>query len=89
VTAAGSGERAIRKRSVTIAGHRTSVSLEDSFWDALRDIAAEQGRSLHSLIREIDERRTATLSSAIRTYVLAHYRARARTAAARKQGRRA
>jgi predicted DNA-binding ribbon-helix-helix protein len=85
VRAAEDRGRAVRKRSVTIAGHRTSISLEDGFWDALRDIAAEQKRSLQSLIREIDERRAATLSSAIRTYVLAHYRARARKSGLRKQ----
>jgi predicted DNA-binding ribbon-helix-helix protein len=60
------------KRSVAIARHRTSVSLEQPFWDALNAIAREQGRSLSSLIGEIDGRRGAcNLSSALRVFVLA------------------
>ena len=64
------------KRSVTIAGHRTSVSLEAEFWDALTEIAAEKRRPLASLIEEIDKRegRDKNLSSALRLFVLAHYR---------------
>ena len=58
------------KRSVTIAGHTTSISLEEPFWKALRDIARTQGRSLAALITEIDERRGTNLSSALRLYVL-------------------
>lgn len=58
------------KRSVTIAGHTTSISLEEPFWKALREIAAGQGRSLAALITEIDERRGTNLSSALRLYVL-------------------
>jgi predicted DNA-binding ribbon-helix-helix protein len=65
----------LRKRSVTIAGHRTSVSLEDEFWTALREIAAARGRPLAALIAEIDAaRRGRSLSSVIRLHVLAHYR---------------
>ncbi|MCY6379965.1 ribbon-helix-helix domain-containing protein [Hoeflea prorocentri] len=62
----------IRKRSVTIRGHRTSFSLEDEFWQALRAIAADRELSLSNLIVEIDEaRRSETnLSSALRVYVL-------------------
>lgn len=64
-----------RKRSVTIAGHRTSVSLEDEFWRALGDIAAERGVSASKLISEIDAGRGGRgLSAAIRVYVLAHFR---------------
>lgn len=64
-----------RKRSLSIAGHRTSVSLEDEFWDALKQIAAAEGRSVTALIAEIDTRRGATnLSSALRLHALAHYR---------------
>lgn len=64
-----------RKRSVTVAGHRTSVSLESEFWDALCDIAAEQAMSVSALIAEIDEHRGGRgLSSAIRVYVLRRYR---------------
>jgi predicted DNA-binding ribbon-helix-helix protein len=60
------------KRSVSIAGHMTSISLEEPFWAALRAIAKSQGRSLASLIAEIDERRGTNLSSALRLYVLQH-----------------
>ena len=65
------GEAAIRKRSVNIAGHRTSVSLEDAFWRALKEIAERRGLSLNALIREIDAARSGNLSSAIRVFVLA------------------
>lgn len=55
------------KRSLTIAGHRTSISLEAAFWDALKAIAASEGRPLAEIIAEIDETRgEAGLSSAIR-----------------------
>jgi predicted DNA-binding ribbon-helix-helix protein len=65
----------IRKRSVRIAGHRTSLSLEAAFWDQLKSIAGASGLSLNKLVEEIDNRRTAqsaraNLSSAIRIYVL-------------------
>jgi len=60
------------KRSVTIAGHRTSVSLEPEFWEALRAIAARDGRSLAALIRDIDATRETNLSSALRLHVLRH-----------------
>ncbi|MEX2454635.1 MAG: ribbon-helix-helix domain-containing protein [Rhodospirillaceae bacterium] len=60
----------MRKRSVTIAGHRTSVSLEDAFWSDLLAIAAARGLSVNALIAEIDDGREANLSSAIRLYVL-------------------
>lgn len=60
----------IRKHSVVLAGHRTSVSLEDAFWEALKTIAGGQGRSLNDLIAEIDRERSGNLSSALRVYVL-------------------
>ncbi len=64
------------KRSFTIAGHRTSVSLEPAFWEALADVAEARGLSLTALVTEIDAGRgeAAGLSSAIRTYLLAYYR---------------
>lgn len=64
------------KRSVTISGHRTSVSLEAEFWTALTEIAAEMKRPLAKLIDEIDKRdgRGNNLSSALRVFVLAYYR---------------
>ena len=65
-----------RKRSLTIRGHRTSVTLERAFLDALREIAAERGLSLDGLAAEIDAARdpATNLASAIRLHVLAHHR---------------
>lgn len=67
----------IAKHSVMLDGHKTSVSLESEFWAALSEIAVAEGRSMNALIGEIDQRRTGNLSSAVRLYVLAHYRRRA------------
>ncbi len=67
----------LRKRSVVIAGHRTSVSLEGAFWEALRGIADARAVSLNRLIAEIDAARSGNLSSAIRVYVLDHLHAKA------------
>ena len=65
-------DRALVKRSLTVAGHRTSVSLEPAFWEALGRLAAERGRSLSALVAAIDaERGRANLASAIRVHVLA------------------
>jgi predicted DNA-binding ribbon-helix-helix protein len=62
----------IVKRSLTISGHRTSISLEDPFWRRLKALAAERSQSLSALVAEIDaSRANANLSSAIRVYVLA------------------
>ncbi|OQW52222.1 ribbon-helix-helix domain-containing protein [Candidatus Raskinella chloraquaticus] len=67
----------IAKRSITIRGHRTSISLEDGFWHELRAIAAERRMTLTALITAIDEqRRHANLSSALRLAVLDHLRTR-------------
>lgn len=60
----------LKKRSIVIAGHATSVSLEAPFWDALRDMAAERGLSLNQMVAEIDLERQGNLSSAIRVFVL-------------------
>jgi predicted DNA-binding ribbon-helix-helix protein len=63
---------AMDKHSLTIAGHRTSISLERAFWDDLRRIAAARGHSVAALVAEIDAARgAANLCSAIRVYVLA------------------
>ena len=62
--------QSVRKRSVTIAGHRTSVSLEEAFWGLLRGIAAARGQSMSELVTEIDRERSGNLSSAIRVFVL-------------------
>jgi predicted DNA-binding ribbon-helix-helix protein len=60
----------IKKRSVDIAGHRTSVSLEAPFWDALAEIAARRKTSMNALIASIDGAREGNLSSALRVFVL-------------------
>jgi len=62
----------LRKRSVLIAGHATSVSLEDAFWDALVEIAQARGTSVNQMVTEIDQRRDGNLSSAIRVFVLSN-----------------
>ena len=65
------------KRSIVIAGHKTSVSLEDAFWKALKDIAAGRDMTLSGLVGAIDaERRHGNLSSAVRLFVLDYYQAR-------------
>ena len=60
----------IRKRSVLIAGHPTSLSLEVEFWSALRDIARQRGLSLNRLVAAVDAERRGNLSSALRVFVL-------------------
>jgi predicted DNA-binding ribbon-helix-helix protein len=65
------------KRSIVIAGHKTSVSLEDAFWRGLKEIAQSRGVTLSDLVAAIDsERQLGNLSSAIRLFVLDHYKAR-------------
>lgn len=59
-----------RKRSVVLSGHKTSVSLEAPFWEALAEIAAARQKSVNALIAEIDRGRRGNLSSAIRVFVL-------------------
>ncbi|MFN3658539.1 MAG: ribbon-helix-helix domain-containing protein [Pseudolabrys sp.] len=69
---------AIVKRSVVLEGHKTSVSLENEFWEGLREIAEQQKSNLSSLVRQIDRDRTkGNLSSAIRVFVLNHFHAQA------------
>jgi predicted DNA-binding ribbon-helix-helix protein len=64
------------KRSIVIAGHKTSVSLEDAFWKCLKEIAGGREITLSDLVASIDtDRRYGNLSSAIRLFVLDHYRA--------------
>jgi len=63
--------RLMRKRSVNILGHQTSITLEDEFWEALKLEAKHRGLSLNKLIAEIDDNRAErNLSSAIRLYIL-------------------
>jgi predicted DNA-binding ribbon-helix-helix protein len=65
----------VLKRSTIIDGHRTSVSLEDDFWNALKDIAHKRSETLSDLIASIDHNREfANLSSALRLFVLQHYK---------------
>ncbi|GHD63308.1 hypothetical protein GCM10017083_53370 [Thalassobaculum fulvum] len=59
-----------RKRSVTLSGHATSISMEDAFWQRLSLFAGERGQSVNSLVAEIDRTRTTNLSSAVRVWVL-------------------
>ena len=66
----------IHKRSIVIDGHKTSISLEDAFWHELRIIAAKKGVGISKLVSTINDTRTSkNLSSAIRLFVLDHYRA--------------
>lgn len=75
------------KRSIVIAGHKTSVSLEDAFWSELKDIAEQKDQTLSSVVGEIDTRRhQGNLSSAIRLFVLDNARSRANQQAAQRLG---
>ncbi|MDP2086510.1 MAG: ribbon-helix-helix domain-containing protein [Gemmobacter sp.] len=71
------------KHSLTLHGHRTSVSLEDEFWEALREVAQAEGRPVAALAAEIDAARPPQmgLASAIRLHLLRHFRNKARTSA--------
>jgi predicted DNA-binding ribbon-helix-helix protein len=63
------------KRSIVIAGHKTSVSLEDAFWKGLKEIATSRGLTLSEMVGTIDSTRAqGNLSSALRLFVLDHYR---------------
>jgi predicted DNA-binding ribbon-helix-helix protein len=65
------------KRSIVIAGHKTSVSLEDAFWKGLKEIAGARNSTLSDLVGAIDtERQHGNLSSALRLFVLTHFQAR-------------
>lgn len=68
----------VRKRSVQIAGHATSISLEEEFWQELTAIAAGRGLSLNALVTEVDGARDGNLSSALRLLVLRDLRKRAK-----------
>ena len=66
------------KRSIVVAGHKTSVSLEEAFWNSMKEISASRDMTLSDLVSEIDQgRKQGNLSSAIRLYVLDYYRSRA------------
>jgi predicted DNA-binding ribbon-helix-helix protein len=77
----------IQKRSVIIASHRTSVSLEPEFWAALKEIAQRRDKSINELVTEIDGQRRGNLSSALRVYVLTFLQGQLASAAEpREQG---
>ncbi len=61
------------KKSITIKNHRTSLSLEKEFWDALKIITKEQKCSLETLIAKIDSKRKTSLASSVRVYLLKFY----------------
>jgi predicted DNA-binding ribbon-helix-helix protein len=70
----GAMKSPVVKRSVVLAGHKTSVSLEDAFWEGLKDIATNRRTTLSNLIGSIDiDREHGNLSSALRLFVLSHY----------------
>ena len=65
----------VLKRSIIIAGHKTSISLEDEFWNSFKEIASERGMTVTALVGAIDgDRKHVNLSSAIRLFVLGVYR---------------
>jgi predicted DNA-binding ribbon-helix-helix protein len=67
------------KRSIVVAGHKTSVSLEEAFWNGMKEISALRKMTLSELVGEIDgNRQQGNLSSAIRLYVLDHFKSRSR-----------
>ncbi len=66
------------KRSIVVAGHKTSVSLEEAFWNGMKEISGERNLTLSELVGEIDDnRQQGNLSSAIRLFVLDYFRRRA------------
>jgi predicted DNA-binding ribbon-helix-helix protein len=76
-------DTAIVKRSVVIAGHKTSISLEDEFWSSFKELARDRKMTLSSLLGGIDTgRRQTNLSSSVRLFVLDHYRSKLVTLAA-------
>jgi predicted DNA-binding ribbon-helix-helix protein len=69
---------AVKKRSIIIGGHKTSISLEDNFWTSLKHIASARRTTVSDVVASLDAtRENGNLSSAIRVFVLAHYRAMA------------
>ncbi len=72
----------MKKHSIRVEGHPTSISLEEPFWDALKEIAGSRRQSLAALVGEIEKSpHKGNLSSAIRVFVLRHYQARLRSQA--------
>jgi predicted DNA-binding ribbon-helix-helix protein len=76
------------KRSVVVSGHKTSVSLEDAFWNSLKEISSERQMTLSALVAAIDsQRQHSNLSSAIRLYALDFYRTQLSDAAGRRDAK--
>jgi len=65
-------DHTFQKRSVSLHGHKTSVSLEKAFWKVLEEVALSKNISLSQLIKEVDENRHGNLASALRLYALGH-----------------
>ena len=73
-------EKSLVKRSIVVRGHKTSVSLEDPFWIAIKEVASFKSLTTSELVSQIDtDRKHSNLSSAIRLFVLDHYMSRAPT----------
>jgi predicted DNA-binding ribbon-helix-helix protein len=64
----------VKKRSITIDGHRTSISLEAEFWGALQEIAAETGKSIAEIVKQIDQDRACGLSTAVRIFIFNYFK---------------
>jgi predicted DNA-binding ribbon-helix-helix protein len=65
------------KRSIIVGGHKTSVSLEEAFWNGMKEISGQRGMTLSEMVGEIDtNRQQGNLSSAIRLFVLDHFKSR-------------
>ena len=60
----------VKKRSVVVGGHRTSISLEQAFWEALQVMAAAEAKTINQMVSDIDAARSGNLSSAIRVWIL-------------------
>ncbi|WP_422365425.1 ribbon-helix-helix domain-containing protein [Pelagibius sp.] len=67
----------LRKHSVKLSGHSTSLSLEGVYWDALKEVAGEMDLSMNGLIERIDKERSGNLSSAVRVFLFQYYRQQA------------
>jgi predicted DNA-binding ribbon-helix-helix protein len=65
---------AVVKRSLSIGGHKTSISLEEAFWNALKEVARVRGTTLSDLVAAIDRDRPGNLSSAVRVFTFNHFR---------------
>jgi predicted DNA-binding ribbon-helix-helix protein len=75
----------VAKRSIIVGGHKTSVSLEEAFWNSMKEISGQRDMTLSELVGEIDSnRQQGNLSSAIRLFVLDYFRYRAMAPAVRK-----